>query len=120
MSSSAVPHPSATPAPNGPPPEDGTDTVTSDRIGAVVKRLARPHASGGLVVERSVILAEGSSSAAILSWISDHEGVPDFTAVPARSQGLHGSSVNANAAPQAPPARRFVLPARVFLTAPGS
>jgi hypothetical protein len=65
-----------------------------------------------MVIERSVILAEGADSAAILTWISDHDGVADSAAPPSRSSGLHG--------PRAPvenevgPARRFVLPARAF------
>ncbi len=88
--------------------------MATDAIGALVKRLARPHASGGMVVERSVILAEGAESAAILEWISDHDGVADFTAASARSQGLHGSRANAGAEQQTGPARRFVLPARAF------
>jgi hypothetical protein len=91
-----------------------TDAGRTDAIGAVVKRLARPHASGGMVVERSVILAEGASSGAILSWISDHDGIADFSVAAARGQGLHGSRINADAAPQTGPARRFVLPAGAF------
>jgi hypothetical protein len=70
-----------------------------------------------MVIERSVILAEGANSAAILSWISEHDGVADSTAPATRSHGgLHGS--RANAVPQDAPARRFVLPARAFVTAP--
>jgi hypothetical protein len=42
------------------------------------------------VIERSVILAEGDDSAAILTWISDHDGVADSTAaLSPRSTGLH-------------------------------
>src|SRR6202034_1043690 len=59
--------------------EAGTEG-SADAVGAVVRRLARPHASGGTVIERSVIIAEGSGSAAILSWIADHHGVADSTA----------------------------------------
>jgi hypothetical protein len=88
--------------------------MSTDAVGAVVKRLARPHVSGGMVVERSVILAEGSSSAAILSWISDHDGIADFTVASARSHGLHGSRIDANAVLPDGPARRFVLPAGTF------
>jgi hypothetical protein len=65
------------------------------------------------VIERSVILAEGDDSAAILSWISDHDGIADSTALtPKRSTGLHGSreTIGANLGP----ARRFVLPAHAF------
>jgi hypothetical protein len=73
--------------------------------------LARPHSSGGTVIERSVILAEGDS-AAIMSWISDHEGVADSTTAPARSTGLHGTRETVRTSDG--PARRFVLPAHAF------
>jgi hypothetical protein len=88
------------------------DLVATDAIGARVRRLARPHSSGGTVIERSVILAEGDDSAAMLSWISDHDGVGDSTAAPVRSAGLHGSRETVSA--DAGPARRFVLPAHAF------
>jgi hypothetical protein len=65
-----------------------------------------------MVIERSVILAEGSDSAAILSWISDHDGVADSTMATSRSSGLHGSRQNVGVG--ADPVRRFVLPARAF------
>jgi hypothetical protein len=64
-----------------------------------------------MVIERSVILAEGDS-AAILAWISDHDGVADSAAPPSRSSGLHGP--RAPVEDEAGPARRFVLPARAF------
>lgn len=88
------------------------DGVTTDAISARVRRLARPHSSGGTVIERSVILAEGDDSAAILSWISDHEGVADSTTAPSRGTGLHGTreTVRSNDGP----ALRFVLPAHAF------
>jgi hypothetical protein len=88
------------------------DPVATDAIGVLVKRLARPHTSGGMVIERSVILAEGTESAAILTWISDHDGVADSTAASSRSSGLHGARTTAGGA--AGPARRFVLPAHAF------
>jgi hypothetical protein len=94
-----------------------TQTAT-DETAALVKRLARPHASGGMVIERSMILAEGANSAAILNWISEHDGIADSTTPSTRSHGLHGA--RADTPSQAAPARRFVLPARAFLTAPGS
>jgi hypothetical protein len=95
-----------------------TATDATDATEAVVRRLARPHPSGGMVIERSVIIAEGANSAAILSWISEHDGIADSTTSSTRSHGLHGS--RADAPRQDAPARRFVLPARAFLTAPGS
>lgn len=86
--------------------------VTTDEIGVVVRRLARPDGSGGMVIERSVILAEGADSGEILQWISDHEGVADSTMAPARSSGLHGLRETAGA--QDAPARRFLLPSSAF------
>jgi hypothetical protein len=91
--------------------------MTTDAIADLVRRLARPHDSGGMVIERSVILAEGTNSAAIMSWISDHDGIGESTAASTRSHGLHGP--RANAALQAEPPRRFVVPARAFLTGAG-
>jgi len=88
--------------------------VDSDAIAARVQRLARPHPSGGTVIERSVILAEGADSAAILRWISEHDGVADSTSATVRSGGLHGSRTHVGDAQQSGPARRFVLPARAF------
>jgi hypothetical protein len=88
--------------------------VPTDAIGALVRRLARPHASGGMAIERSVILAEGADSAAILAWIANHDGVAESTVASARSTGLHGARGSVSAASPAGPARRFVLPARAF------
>jgi hypothetical protein len=65
-----------------------------------------------MVIERSVILAEGTDSGPILNWISDHDGVADSTAAPSRSNGLHGSRETRGA--DAASARRFVLPADAF------
>jgi hypothetical protein len=70
-----------------------------------------------MVIERSVILAEGANSATIMTWIFEHDGIADASEPSARSRGLHGSRANAPA--QAAPTRRFVLPARAFLTTPG-
>jgi NaMN:DMB phosphoribosyltransferase len=92
--------------------------TATDETATLVRRLARPHASGGMVIERSVILAEGANSAAILNWISEHDGVADFTVPSTRSQGLHSPS--AIAPTSATPAPRFVLPARAFQPAGSS
>jgi hypothetical protein len=87
---------------------------SNDAIGALVRRLARPHPSGGVVIERSVILAEGSRSKEILGWIAAHDGVADSTTVGRRKLGLHGAYVATDVGVQDVPARRFVLPARAF------
>jgi hypothetical protein len=85
-----------------------------DAIRSVVKRLARPHASGGEVIERSVILAEGSESATIISWILAHEGVPDSTTAAASKPGLHGGRERASMDTSTRAPLRFVLPAGAF------
>ena len=90
--------------------EDPTDSTE-----ALIRRLARPHPSGRMVIERSVILAEGARSAAILTWIAGHDGVPDSSRPSKSSPGLHG---RADSQPHAPP-RRFVLPRHAFVAAPG-
>jgi hypothetical protein len=89
------------------------DPAADSDMAARVRRLARPHASGGTVIERSVIIAEGSDSAAILAWIDDHHGVGDSTAPAARMSGLHGAGVSGAGGPAHPP-RRFVLPPGAF------
>ncbi len=90
--------------------------TSTDETTALVKRLSRPHASGGMVIERSVILAEGANSSTILRWISEHDGIADSTAASTRGHGLHGSRPNAPM--PAEPARRYVVPARAFLAVP--
>jgi hypothetical protein len=65
-----------------------------------------------MVIERSVILAEGADTPAILAWITDHDGVADSTTADPSSGGLHGVRTTMGAA--SGPARRFVLPARAF------
>lgn len=83
--------------------------MDDDGIRLLVRRLARPHPSGGDVVERASILAEGDDFPSIMAWISAHAGVPE-TAVPTVARGLHGARADgAGAPPRAP--LRYVLPA---------
>ena len=79
-------------------------------IHALVTRLSRPHASGGVVIERAAILAEGADFAAVMNWITAHDGTPDATVSATRSRGLHGSRMNAGDATGSRPPLRFVLP----------
>ena len=88
------------------------DTGSDETISALVRRLARPHPSGGDVIERSVILAEGADSAAIIAWIAAHEGVPEM-ALAAAPGGLHGGRQNGVHSGSERPLR-FVLPAGSF------
>jgi len=95
----------------------GTQAEPTDATATLIRRLARPHASGGMAIERSVILAEGATSAAILRWIADHGGVAESTASSTPAHGLHGPRVS-DPRKDAPP-RRFVLPPDVFPSVPG-
>lgn len=82
-----------------------------DAILKVVRRLSRPHASGGHVIERATLLAEGSSSAAIITWIVDHAGEPEFAETPAsRGGGLHGDRRGVAGASRGSKPLRYVLP----------
>lgn len=80
-------------------------------INALVRRLSRRHSSGGLVIERATILAEGADFPAVMDWITAHAGKPETTVSATRSEGLHGSRIAGGGAttPRAP--SRYVLPA---------
>jgi len=85
--------------------------VDDDAIRVLVTRLGRTHPSGGTVIERAAILAEGSASADVLTWIVAHGGEPEATvARSATRHGIHGS-LHDTSGTKAPPPSRFVLPA---------
>jgi hypothetical protein len=83
--------------------------VDDDAIRALVVRLARPHPSGGDVIERAAILAEGADFPAVMVWIADHGGTPE-TASTVPKGGLHASrrSDRDGTGPRTP--LRYVLP----------
>ncbi|HWF54654.1 MAG TPA: hypothetical protein VG223_08510 [Solirubrobacteraceae bacterium] len=82
-------------------------------IAAVVNRLARPHSSGGKVIERAAILAAGADSAAIVAWILDHSGTPEQNPSTSSRRGLHSARL-ADSSSKASGPNRFVLPAGVL------
>jgi hypothetical protein len=90
------------------------EPATDEDIRALVTRLSRPHKSGGLVIERAAILAEGSNSAAILQWISEHSWEPEEAIASNASSGgsgLHGMRREADRGrPQTQAPRRYVSP----------
>jgi hypothetical protein len=88
--------------------------VDDDAIRTLVKRLARPHPSGGEVIERAAILAEGTDSAAIMAWIAAHAGTPEATVASAARHGLHGPRLNESGGTGPRTPLRFVLPAGVL------
>ena len=78
-------------------------------IRALVTRLARPHSSGGTVIERAAILAEGADFTSVIGWIIAHAGKPE-AAVAAPSRGLHGARVDGGGGSSGSEPVRFVLP----------
>jgi hypothetical protein len=87
------------------------DMASDAEIRALVKRLARPHSSGGDVVERAAILASGSEFAAVMAWIADHAGVPEAMVAEPPRRGLHGALLGVSGATEPRTPLRFVLPA---------
>jgi hypothetical protein len=92
------------------------DGAAEDRAGdaeirALVKRLARPHSSGGDVVERAALLASGSDFPAVMEWIADHAGVAEAVAPIAPKRGLHGQRLGLSDGGEPRTPLRFVLPA---------
>jgi hypothetical protein len=83
------------------------EPAADDAIRALVRRLSRPHASGGLVIERAAIVSQGADATAIVAWILAHAGQAEAAAPVAPSRGLHGArhSGGSSATP-----RRYVLP----------
>jgi hypothetical protein len=69
----------------------GAQAVDDDEIRVLVSRLSRPHRSGGRVIERAAILAEGTRSTAVLEWLGDHDWTAEAEAPRAAARGgLHG------------------------------
>ncbi len=101
------------PVPEHALPVDGeySEVMDDDAICALVKRLARPHPSGGYLIERAAILAEGADFAAIMVWVVAHGGKPEAEVSAAPSGGLYGSRLSdgGETGPRTP--LRFVLPA---------
>ncbi len=83
--------------------------MDDDAIRALVTRLARPHPSGGEVIERAAILAEGADFAAVMRWITAHGGIPE-TASAVPRPGLFPSRINNGGGPGPRTALRYVLP----------
>jgi hypothetical protein len=86
------------------------DVGRDAEIHALVKRLARPHPSGGDVVERAALLASGDFAAA-MAWIADHGGVAEAMASEAPRRGLHGPRLGLSGGAETRTPLRFVLPA---------
>ena len=91
--------------------------MEDDDIRSLVARLARPHPSGGAVVERVAIRAEGHDFAEVMRWIETNGGKPEEMPAKAAAgarQGLHGARFSDTSGAHAEAPRRFVLPPGVL------
>jgi len=84
--------------------------IDEERIREVVTRLSRHHDSGGAVIERAAILAEGAASQSILAWIVAHDGQPEALPTASGEGGLHGGRLGGAGTPDTAAPRRYVLP----------
>jgi hypothetical protein len=84
--------------------------MDDQQIRDLLSRLARPHASGGQVIERAALLAEGAEFPAILAWITAHEGHPEAAIGASSGGGLHSARMTdgAPSGPRAP--QRYIVP----------
>jgi hypothetical protein len=85
--------------------------LDDDAIRSVVTRLARAHPSGGTVIERAAIFAEGADSDEVMAWIVARGGKPEAAVETSTRHGLHGSHLHAGGGSEPRTASRFVLPA---------
>jgi hypothetical protein len=85
--------------------------VDDDAIRSLVTRLGRAHPSGGTVIERAAVLAEGADFKAVMEWIVAHGGEPEATVPEAAKSGLHGSRLHDSGGLELRTPSRFVLPA---------
>jgi hypothetical protein len=88
--------------------------ISRDHNTRLVARLARAHASGGHVIERAAIIAEGADSQAVITWIIAHGGIPEAAEATSRRRGLHGALRHAGGGSDARNPSRFILPASTF------
>lgn len=93
------------------PTVDDRARSDDEAIRTLVTRLSRPHPSGGHVVERSALLADGADFTAIMAWIVAHAGEPEVLATSRRGGGLHGARVSGGHGATTQNPLRFILPA---------
>jgi hypothetical protein len=85
--------------------------MDDDAIRSLVTRLARAHPSGGTVIERAAIVAEGADFDSVMTWIVARGGKPEAREETPTRHGLHGSRLHAGAGSEPRAPSRFVLPA---------
>ena len=84
--------------------------MEDDAIRSLVVRLSRVHASGGTVIERAAVLAEGGDFESVMAWIVAHGGQPEADVAKASRSGLYGSREHHGRAASPRTPSRFVLP----------
>jgi len=84
--------------------------VDDDAIRCLVTRLGRADPSGGTVIERAAVLAEGAEFEAVMAWIVAHGGKPEVAVPTAARSGLHGSRRHDSSGSEPHTPSRFVLP----------
>ena len=92
-------------------PTPARSVTTDDEIRELLVRLGRPDRSGGRVIERAAILAEGSDFDAVARWIEEHGGKAEVLPAKRASGGLHGT--RAGGSEDRKPLR-FVVPAEAL------
>jgi hypothetical protein len=88
--------------------------IDDDGIREMLKRLSRRHESGGRVIERAAIAAEGADLGSVLRWIVAHDGRPEAAAPVPAGGGLHGGRVHGGGTADVGAPRRYVLPPGVL------
>jgi predicted RNA polymerase sigma factor len=85
--------------------------VDDEAIRFLLTRLARAHPSGGVVIERAAIVAEGTGSEEVLAWMMAHGAEPEATVATRARRGLHGSDLHAMGGSERSVPSRYILPA---------
>jgi hypothetical protein len=83
--------------------------MDDEEIRALVTRLARPHRSGGEVIERAAVFADGADFAEVMAWITARGATAEAIVSTARG-GLHTQQLDARPGAKGPTPLRFVLP----------
>jgi hypothetical protein len=84
--------------------------MDDDAVRSLLTRLGRAHPSGGTVIERAAILAEGANFEAVVAWIVAHGGEPEVAVPQAARSGLHGSRRRDSGEAESHTPSRYVLP----------
>ena len=79
-------------------------------IRTLVKRLARPHPSGGTVVEGTAVRAEGSDFDAVEAWMLARGAQPEQEGPQTEARGLYASRFADADAQRNLSTPRYVLP----------